>query len=105
MLSCQEVTRTIASEEFAEAGWWPRLWIRLHLFGCRHCRRYAAQLQVIGQAARQLWNAQPQDKDTAAFTRLEEAILKGIPSGAARSQSAAPFKGVSASDTNDPDGE
>jgi hypothetical protein len=79
MLSCKEVTRKIGSEEFAEASWWQRFQVRLHLLMCHHCRRYAAQLRAIGRVARSLWGARSDDKDPLALKRLEEAILKGVP--------------------------
>jgi len=105
MLSCKEVTRKIASEEFAEAGWRQRLGVRLHLLLCRHCRRYVAQLRAIGRAAHSLWRVRPEDEDTDVLKRLEEAILKGAPRGSARSHSADPVKGFTASDTDDTDRE
>ncbi len=74
MVSCKEVTRKIASDEFAEAGWNERLAVRLHLLGCHHCRGYAAQLGAIGAAARNLlgrWSQAP-----SALERLERQILE-----------------------------
>lgn len=72
MLRCKEVARRIASDEFAEAVWTERLAVRLHLFMCRHCRRYAAQLRAIGVAARKIWG--PGSQDTPA--QLERQILE-----------------------------
>ena len=74
MLSCKEVTRKIASDELAEAGWRERLAVRLHLLLCRHCRRYVAQLRAIGAAARNLWWSRSQDPST--LERLERQILE-----------------------------
>ncbi len=74
MVSCKEVTRKIASDEFAEAGWKERLAIRLHLLLCRHCRGYAAQLRAIGAAARNLLGSRTQDP--SALERLERQILE-----------------------------
>jgi len=74
MVSCKEVTRKIASDEFADAGWKERLAVRLHLLGCHHCRRYAAQLRAIGAAARNLLGRRPQDP--SALERLERQILE-----------------------------
>ena len=74
MVSCKEVTRKIASDEFAEAGWNERLAIRHHLLGCHHCRGYAAQLRAIGAAARNLLGRRSQDP--SALERLERQILE-----------------------------
>ena len=73
MLNCKDVTRKIASDEFRKAGWRGRLAVRLHLFLCRHCRRYAVQLRVIGAAARELCG--PRSQDTSTLERLERQIL------------------------------
>ncbi len=80
MTSCKDVTRKIASDEFREAGWRGRLAVRLHLFLCRHCRRYAAQLRVIGAAARELCGPLAQDPST--LERLERHILERSRPGA-----------------------
>ena len=78
MLSCKEVTRKIASDELAEAGWRERLAVRFHLLLCRHCRRYAVQLRAIGAAARNLWG--PRSEDAPSLERLEHEILdRGLP--------------------------
>lgn len=73
MLTCQELTRIIASDEFADAGWGRRLAIRLHLFLCRYCRRYAAQLRAIKELARKhLGGGEP---DPVTRDRLSRCIL------------------------------
>ena len=73
MLKCKEVARKIASDEFAEAAWTERLAVRLHLFMCRHCRRYAVQLRAVGVAAKGLWD--PRSQHSPALERLERQIL------------------------------
>jgi hypothetical protein len=82
MLSCREVARTIASEELAGAAWGKRAAVRIHLFMCRYCRRYAAQLRAIGEAARSRWGAGSADPQT--LQALERRILDrtGASSGA-----------------------
>jgi len=82
MLCCQEVARQIASDEFTEANVWQRLWVRLHLLMCRHCRRYALQLHSIGETARNLWG--PHTEDLSTLERLERDIIEtafGDPEG------------------------
>ncbi len=79
MLNCKDLTRKIASDELAEAGWRERLGVRLHLLLCRHCRRYKAQLRAIGAAARNLWG--PRSQDPPTLERLERQILERSLSG------------------------
>ena len=76
MLCCQEVARQIASNEFTEANVWQRLWVRLQLLMCRHCRRYAVQLHSIGETARNLWG--PHTEDPSTLERLEREILDTV---------------------------
>lgn len=74
MPSCKDVTRKIATDELADAGWRERLAVQLHLLLCRHCRRYVAQLRAIGAAARNLWG--PRSQDLPTLERLERQILE-----------------------------
>ncbi len=77
MLTCRDLTRMIASEELAEAGWRRRLGVRFHLAMCRYCRRYAAQLRAIGEAARRMLRSG--DADSTTLDQLERAILDRSP--------------------------
>ena len=77
MLSCKEVTRIVASDELAGAGWRRRQLVRFHIFFCRHCRRYAAQMRAIGQSARKLLGFGSEEPE--AIRWLERAILQHLP--------------------------
>ncbi len=77
MLTCKQVTKTIASDELAMATWRRRAMVRIHLLRCRHCRRYAAQLRAIGSAARDLFKP-PQEDET--LRRLQQTLSGDIPS-------------------------
>lgn len=52
MMTCQQLTTTIASGELGEAGWRQRLSIRFHLLMCRHCRCYQRQIAALGDTVR-----------------------------------------------------
>ena len=79
MTSCKEVARTIASDEMANLSARRRLAVRFHMFRCRHCRRYEAQIRAIGGAVQELF-AVPEES-SATLDRLTEAILES-PRGA-----------------------
>ena len=79
MLTCQEVSRAIASDELATASWRQRLTIRFHLFMCQACRLYAAQIRSLGGAVRSVVSEQASDSDSRE--RLRESILDRIPTG------------------------
>ena len=78
MLSCKEVARLVASDEFEEAGWMTRLSVRLHLLMCANCRQYVSQVQAIGNAARALFGVHRYADERTIVQRLETEILKEI---------------------------
>ncbi len=77
MTTCKEVTRTIASDELANLSTRRRLAVRFHLFRCRHCRRYEAQIRAIGGAVQGMFGAP--EESSATLDRLTEAILERPP--------------------------
>ncbi len=74
MMSCKELHEFVASDALAEAGFWQRLRLKLHLSMCRHCRNYVAQIRAIGTAAHELFREGPWNRD--ALGRLEADILR-----------------------------
>ena len=78
MPTCKEVTRAISTDELAEAGIGRRLAVRLHLLKCRYCRRYAAQIRALGDAARGLFG---QTTDSVGLEDLKARILSQAPKG------------------------
>ena len=73
MLTCKEVSRTIASDGLAEAGLRSRLAVQIHLWMCRYCRRYATQMRQLGDLARGMFRGRSEDPETLA--RLQNQIL------------------------------
>ncbi len=73
MLTCKDVAKAIGQDELRTGSWQRRLALRLHLLMCSHCRRYAAQIQAIGTAARSLFR--DQGEDPKGLERLQERIL------------------------------
>ena len=76
MLTCKEVAKAIAQDELGKGGWRHTWALRLHLLMCRHCRRYADQIQAIGPAVRRL--LREHGDDPKAVARLEAAILSDL---------------------------
>ncbi len=74
MRTCKEISRTIASDDLAEAGLRRRLAVRFHLWMCRHCRRYATQMRQLGDMARDMFRERSEDPETLA--RLQNQILE-----------------------------
>ncbi len=73
MQSCRDIAYLIASDGLEGAGWLTRLLVRLHLLYCKRCRRYAADLDTIGQVSRDTWNIASVDPQTVQ--RLEGVIM------------------------------
>ncbi len=87
MPTCEEVCHKIASDEFADGGWWQRLWYQLHLLLCYVCRGYAAQVQAIGKGAQRLAQERATDAEPEVLRRLEDDILRHVPHPSAGSDS------------------
>ena len=54
MIRCQEVATLISTDALPALGVWRRLSVRLHLMMCRHCRRFASQVALLGRMAREI---------------------------------------------------
>jgi anti-sigma factor ChrR (cupin superfamily) len=78
-LTCKEVARTVSSEDIDQIGWRNRLAVRFHLLMCRHCRRYAEQMQALGDAARSVFQQPPDDQSSPEtpenLAKLQSDIL------------------------------
>jgi F420-0:gamma-glutamyl ligase-like protein len=79
VLNCREVSRLVSSDELASAGGILRLRVRFHLLICRECRRYADQMRIIGNVAREVTRSLA--IDTKVLARLENSILENARGG------------------------
>ena len=73
MQNCREVAYLIASDGLEHTAWPTRLQTRLHLLYCKHCRRYAKDLAMIGRIVREAWSTDSADPKTVQ--RLEGSIM------------------------------
>lgn len=76
MLTCKEVSRSIASDDVGDERLLRRLAMKFHLLMCRHCRRYSRQMQQIGSAAREVFGGAP--AEPGSRQRLRNSILDRI---------------------------
>jgi len=72
MLNCRQATRLVSKSMDTKLSWPNRFWMRLHLLYCVWCRRYAAQLQFLRRAAR---NLPAEHSNNAAKLSSEEKAL------------------------------
>ena len=75
MLKCKELARLVASDELEDARLATRLSVRLHLVMCRHCRRYAAQIRALGEAARRALSREDPGSNADAVERIKRSLL------------------------------
>lgn len=79
MLNCKETAYAVSTEDVVPVGWGQRLAVRLHLMMCRHCRRYAKQMQAMGNAARDVFQHPPKDPSSPEspenLAKLQSDIL------------------------------
>ncbi len=73
MQNCRDVAYLIASDGLEHSGRATRLMTRLHLLFCKHCRRYAREIAMIGRISREIFNADSVEPDT--LQRLEGSIM------------------------------
>ena len=76
MLKCRDLTILIASDGIEDFGFMKRMEIKLHLFMCKHCRNYWAQIRSIGQGAKKV--AAEAEPDQEQLRRLEKDICEKI---------------------------
>ena len=50
--SCKDFALSVSTGEYDNAPWPRRLMLKLHYAACYICRRYAAQIRFLGEAAR-----------------------------------------------------
>ena len=87
MLNCRQVTRLLSQSMDAKLRWYQWLGMRIHLLYCVWCRRYAAQVQFLRKASKELGpeaHAAPTHKLSNAAkdrirTRLQEASRNDPP--------------------------
>jgi anti-sigma factor RsiW len=76
MLRCKEVAHLLSSDAAIDGRLSDRLRIKLHLFMCKHCREYAAQLWMVSATGRRLGDEYVEEPE--ALEQLEKAILEQI---------------------------
>ena len=74
MLTCAQVTRLIASDEYVREGFLRRLGIRMHLAMCRHCSRYFRQLRYLARLLREIGTEVPSSEIQTVKDRIVERL-------------------------------
>lgn len=78
MIRCRNIVELLASDRVRDAGVWTRLQVRMHLWMCRHCARFARQLAQLREVARDLSIAAGEEKADPPEDRLEARLLRKL---------------------------
>ncbi len=76
MLKCRDLSQLVAADEIEEFGFMKRMELKFHLFMCRHCRNYVAQIRSLGQGARDIASADGPGQDQ--LEKIEKKICHHI---------------------------
>lgn len=76
MLSCKEVVKTVSSEE--RTTWRRKLEVRLHLMMCRHCGKYAKQLELLKIGIQNLLSSKAKSADKSKIQNVENRVLEKL---------------------------
>ena len=77
MRSCKEIVQSLSQEvEGTRASsWGQRMEVKIHLLMCKHCARYAAQLEIIRDSFKKLFT-QITKVDPAQVAELENESIR-----------------------------
>ena len=89
MMNCRQISRLVSQSLDARLPWRQRVAIRIHLLYCVWCRRYAAQLDFLHRAGKELKaetladpaDKLPTDAKEKMQSRLRDALKDLPPSG------------------------
>lgn len=76
MLTCKEIVKILSSEE--RSSWRRRIEIRMHLFMCHHCNKYAKHLHYLNQGLRQLFKAKSKEVTPEEISKIEAEVLRKL---------------------------
>lgn len=79
MLTCKDASRLISEHQERPLGFRERWGLRLHLWMCLNCRRFARQMALLRQALRKLGRiAEVEDGDLTpeARQRIRQALAE-----------------------------
>ncbi len=78
MIRCKNVAELLTSDRLQKSGVGTRLQVRMHLWLCRHCARFARQVRSMGAAASKLADAIGRERAGAAGDDLESRLLRKV---------------------------
>ncbi|MHB8454571.1 MAG: zf-HC2 domain-containing protein [Acidiferrobacterales bacterium] len=78
MLTCKEVSSLVSQSLDRQLSWYEHLQVRLHLFVCDACRRFARQMHFLRVVARRFQQTNPEG---VATVPLSDAARRRIRQG------------------------
>ena len=78
MISCKEVVKTVSSED--RSSWRKNLRVRFHLMICRHCRKFAQQLEIMKSSFKKLFKSKTAQVSEETIRKLEDDAIRRLKS-------------------------
>ena len=72
MMSCQNISKLLMSDQLKAQSWWKRIEVRLHLAMCKFCSRLERQLEQLRSGARQMHDQEEADPG------LEDRLIRRL---------------------------
>lgn len=72
MMSCQNISKLLMSDQLEAQSWWKRIEVRLHLAMCKFCSRLERQLEQLRSGARQMHDQEEADPG------LEDRLIRRL---------------------------
>lgn len=82
MMNCKEVARLVSEMKDHDVPWPKRMEVRFHLFMCKMCRAYHAQLDLISKLSKRAGDlvmsrsGESPSMSTAAKQRIKDRLVK-----------------------------
>lgn len=76
MLTCKEIVKIVSSDD--RVSWRKKLEVRMHLFVCHYCSKYAKQLEYMSAGFRKLFKSKASSDHADDIKRIESEVIRKI---------------------------
>ncbi|MFN8006795.1 MAG: hypothetical protein U0V70_07200 [Terriglobia bacterium] len=79
MICCKEVAKLLTSDQLSQMGFIKRIEVTLHIWMCRHCSRFAKQINQLRSASRKIsFVPEDENKSEGSEESLEARLLRNL---------------------------
>lgn len=76
MLSCKDIVKIVSSEE--NSSWSKKIEVKMHLLMCRHCAKYAKQIDMIKKGFKKALSKSDIKNVDQKINEIENQVLEKI---------------------------